>query len=325
MKKIFIPGGAGYVGTVLTETLLKLNYKVTVYDLFIYGDHIKDHQNLEKIKGDIRDLKKITNCIKDHDIIIHLACISNDPSYDLNPKLSKSINYDCFENFVKAAKENGIERFIYASSSSVYGIKKEKNVYEDMKLEPLTDYSVYKVMCENILNKYSSENFVTINARPSTVCGFSKRQRFDLVVNILTNQAYHTRKIKVFGGDQLRPNIHIKDMCQAYVDLINAEPSLVNREAFNIGFENFSVLEIANIVKKNIDHDVILERVSSDDIRSYHVSSEKIKNAINFQAKYDIDSAVRDLKKAFENNFFKDPLSNEEFFNIKKMQKINLE
>ena len=325
MKKIFIPGGAGYVGTVLTETLLKLNYKVTVYDLFIYGDHIKDHQNLEKIKGDIRDLKKITNCIKDHDIVIHLACISNDPSYDLNPKLSKSINYDCFENFVKAAKENGIERFIYASSSSVYGIKKEKNVYEDMKLEPLTDYSVYKVMCENILNKYSSENFVTINARPSTVCGFSKRQRFDLVVNILTNQAYHTRKIKVFGGDQLRPNIHIKDMCQAYVDLINAEPSLVNREAFNIGFENFSVLEIANIVKKNIDHDVILEKVSSDDIRSYHVSSEKIKNAINFQAKYDIDSAVRDLKKAFENNFFKDPLSNEEFFNIKKMQKINLE
>ena len=126
MKKIFIPGGAGYVGTVLTETLLKLNYKVTVYDLFIYGDHIKDHQNLEKIKGDIRDLKKITNCIKDHDIIIHLACISNDPSYDLNPKLSKSINYDCFENFVKAAKENGIERFIYASSSSVYGIKKRK-------------------------------------------------------------------------------------------------------------------------------------------------------------------------------------------------------
>ena len=325
MKKIFIPGGAGYVGTVLTETLLKLNYKVTVYDLFIYGDHIKDHQNLEKIKGDIRDLKKITNCIKDHDIIIHLACISNDPSYDLNPKLSKSINYDCFENFVKAAKENGIERFIYASSSSVYGIKKEKNVYEDMKLEPLTDYSVYKVMCENILNKYSSENFVTINARPSTVCGFSKRQRFDLVVNILTNQAYHTRKIKVFGGDQLRPNIHIKDMCQAYVDLINAEPSLVNREAFNIGFENFSVLEIANIVKKNIDHNIILEKVSSDDIRSYHVSSEKIKSAINFQTKYDIDSAVRDLKKAFENNFFKDPLSNEEFFNIKKMQKINLE
>ena len=283
MKKIFIPGGAGYVGTVLTETLLKLNYKVTVYDLFIYGDHIKDHQNLEKIKGDIRDLKKITNCIKDHDIVIHLACISNDPSYDLNPKLSKSINYDCFENFVKAAKENGIERFIYASSSSVYGIKKEKNVYEDMKLEPLTDYSVYKVMCENILNKYSSENFVTINARPSTVCGFSKRQRFDLVVNILTNQAYHTRKIKVFGGDQLRPNIHIKDMCQAYVDLINAEPSLVNREAFNIGFENFSVLEIANIVKKNIDHNIILEKVSSDDIRSYHVSSEKLKTRLIFR------------------------------------------
>ena len=155
MKKIFIPGGAGYVGTVLTEMLLEANYKVTVYDLFIYGDHIKDHPNLEKIKGDLRDLKKLTKSIKNHNYIIHLACISNDPSYDLNPKLSKSINFDCFESFVKAAKENNIERFIYASSSSVYGIKKEKNVYEDMKLEPLTDYSIYKVMCENILNKYS--------------------------------------------------------------------------------------------------------------------------------------------------------------------------
>tara|TARA_A100001011_G_C14307077_1_gene843656 strand:- start:1311 stop:2288 length:978 start_codon:yes stop_codon:yes gene_type:complete len=325
MKKIFIPGGAGYVGTVLAEILLKLNYKVTVYDLFIYGDHINDHPNLKKIKGDIRDLKKISNSVKDHNIVIHLACISNDPSYDLNPKLSKSINYDCFENFVKASKENEIERFIYASSSSVYGIKKEKNVYEDMKLEPLTDYSVYKVMCENILNKYSSENFITINARPSTVCGFSKRQRFDLVVNILTNQAYHTKKIKVFGGDQLRPNIHINDMCQAYVDLIKADSSLVNRQAFNIGFENFPVLEIANIVKKNMDHEVLLEKVGTDDIRSYHVSSEKIKSTINFKTKYDIDSAVRDLKNAFKNNFFKNPLTNEEYFNIKKMQKINLE
>ena len=294
MKKIFIPGGAGYVGTVLTEMLLEANYKVTVYDLFIYGDHIKDHPNLEKIKGDLRDLKKLTKSIKNHNYIIHLACISNDPSYDLNPKLSKSINFDCFESFVKAAKENNIERFIYASSSSVYGIKKEKNVYEDMKLEPLTDYSIYKVMCENILNKYSSENFITINARPSTVCGFSKRQRLDLVVNILTNQAFHTKKIKVFGGDQLRPNIHIKDMCRAYIELIEAKQSLVNKQAFNIGFENFSVLEIANIVKKNMDNEINLEKVSTDDIRSYHVSSEKIKSSINFKTKYNIDNAVRD-------------------------------
>ena len=283
-----------------------------------------DHPNLEKIKGDLRDLKKLTKSIKNHNYIIHLACISNDPSYDLNPKLSKSINFDCFESFVKAAKENNIERFIYASSSSVYGIKKEKNVYEDMKLEPLTDYSIYKVMCENILNKYSSENFITINARPSTVCGFSKRQRLDLVVNILTNQAFHTKKIKVFGGDQLRPNIHIKDMCRAYIELIEAKQSLVNKQAFNIGFENFSVLEIANIVKKNMDNEINLEKVSTDDIRSYHVSSEKIKSSINFKTKYNIDNAVRDLKNAFKENFFKDPLSNEEYFNIKKMQKIDL-
>ena len=142
-------------------------------------------------------------------MVIHLACISNDPSFELNPKLGKSINFDAFEPLVKISKQNGVNRFIYASSSSVYGIKKEKDVTEDMKLEPLTDYSKFKGDCEKILNSYKSENFITTTIRPSTVCGYAKRQRLDLVVNILTNYAYNKREIQIFGGDQLRPNIHI--------------------------------------------------------------------------------------------------------------------
>ena len=324
MKKVFIPGGAGYVGTELTEMLIENEYEVTIYDLFIYGDKVKNNKKLKKIKGDIRDLKKLSESIKNHDYVIHLSCISNDPSYELNPKLGKSINFDCFEPFVKLCVENKIKRFIYASSSSVYGIKKEKNVYEDMKLEPLTDYSKYKVLCEKILNKYSSEEFVTVNARPSTVCGFGKRQRLDLVVNILTNLAFHKKKIKIFGGSQLRPNIHIKDMCRSYLCLLEAGTNIINGQAFNIGFENHSVAELANIVKDNIDQKIELEKVTTDDNRSYHVSSDKIKKLLNFEKKFTISDAVNELKLAFEKNYFKDPLNNEDFYNIKKMQSLNL-
>tara|TARA_X000000950_G_C13834980_1_gene627778 strand:- start:412 stop:1389 length:978 start_codon:yes stop_codon:yes gene_type:complete len=324
MKKIFIPGGAGYVGTELTEILIENGYEVTVYDLFIYGDNIKDNKKLNKIKGDIRNLKKLSHAVRNHDSVIHLSCISNDPSYELNPKLGKSINFDCFEPFVKICKEAKVKRFIYASSSSVYGIKKDKNVYEDMKLEPLTDYSKYKVLCEKVLNKYSNDDFITVNARPSTVCGFGKRQRLDLVVNILTNLAFHKKKIKIFGGKQLRPNIHIKDMCRSYLCLLQADSNLINGQAFNIGFENHSVAELANIVRENIDKKITLERVSTDDNRSYHVSSEKIKNILNFKTEFTISDAVNELKIAFKKNYFKDPLNNEDFFNIKKMQNLKL-
>ena len=212
-KKIFVTGGAGYVGSKLVPKLLELGYKVTVLDLMIYGENVlPNHKNLKTIKGDIRNTTILENNLPGHEFLIHLACISNDPSFELNPKLGKSINLDSFEPLVKLSMKSNISRFIYASSSSVYGIKKEKNVTEDMSLEPLTDYSKFKGDCEKILNKYKSENFVTTTIRPSTVCGYAKRQRLDLVVNILTNHAYHNKEIKVFGGDQLRPNIHINDM-----------------------------------------------------------------------------------------------------------------
>ena len=325
MKKIFITGGAGYVGSQLVPKLLDLDYHVTVLDLMMYGeDVLHDHENLKKIKGDIRDIALLEKIIPGHNIVIHLACISNDPSFELNPSLGKSINLDAFEPLVKISNKNKINRFIYASSSSVYGIKKEKNVTEDMKLEPLTDYSKFKGDCEKILNNYKSENFITTTIRPSTVCGFAKRQRLDLVVNILTNHAFHNREIKVFGGDQLRPNVHIDDMVNSYLAVINAKDEKVNGQIFNVGYKNQSVNELANDVKEIIGDDINIINTKSDDNRSYHVSSQKIKEVLGFETRYTVKNAVSDLKDAFEKKLLINTFENELFFNIKRMNNLNL-
>ena len=260
-----------------------------------------------------------------HDILIHLACISNDPSFELNPTLGKSINLDAFEPLVKMSLKSKINQFIYASSSSVYGIKKEKNVTEDMSLEPLTDYSKFKGDCEKILNKYSSDDFITTTIRPSTVCGYAKRQRLDLVVNILTNHAFHNREIKVFGGTQLRPNVHIEDMADSYLAVINADPKKINGEIFNVGFKNQSVNELAEDVLNIVGDDVKIIKTKSDDNRSYHVSSEKIKEILNFETKYTVKNAVSDLKNAFEKKLITNTFEDELFFNIKRMNSLKLQ
>ncbi len=324
MKKIFITGGAGYVGSELSKYLINEGYEVTVFDLFIYGETLENHPRLKLIKGDIRDQIKLEKHITGHDVVIHLACISNDPSFELNPKLGKEINLDAFEPLVKISKQNGIKKFIYASSSSVYGIKKEKNVSEEMSLEPITDYSKFKAECEKILFKYKSENFITIVVRPATVCGYSSRQRLDLVVNILTNLAYHKREISVFGGEQLRPNIHIKDMVRSYKFLMEQDEKKVNGEIFNVGYENKSINDLANEVTKVIGTDVKIARVPSNDNRSYHISSSKIYKLFGFKNKFNILDAVQDLKSAFENKKLINCLDDENYFNIKKMQNINL-
>tara|TARA_B110001452_G_scaffold258274_1_gene253279 strand:+ start:179 stop:1177 length:999 start_codon:yes stop_codon:yes gene_type:complete len=325
MKKIFITGGGGYVGSALSDYLANKGYEVTAYDLFLYGkDVFSEKKNIKLIEGDIRNNKLFRNQVKGHDAVIHLACISNDPSFELNPGLGKSINYDAFEPIVKASLDNGVKRFIYASSSSVYGIKSEPNVNEDMLLEPLTDYSKFKADCEKILNKYKSEAFETVVIRPATVCGYSKRQRLDVIVNILSNLAFHKREITVFGGAQLRPNIHIMDMLRAYEIILEAESDKVNGQIFNAGWENKSVDEIALTVKENIGEDVKIIKSHTDDNRSYHISSEKIKNMLNFETKFTISDAVNDLKVAFENKVFQDTLNNDLFFNIKRMNKLNI-
>jgi nucleoside-diphosphate-sugar epimerase len=291
----------------------------------IYGeDVLPKHPALTVIKGDIRHQELMKSSIPGHDVVIHLACISNDPSFELNPDLGKSINLDPFRPMVEISKNAGVNRFFYASSSSVYGIKDEPNVHEDMSLEPLTDYSVFKMNCEEILSEYQSDEFTTTSIRPATVCGYSPRQRLDVVVNILTNLAYHKREISVFGGAQLRPNIHIADMVEIYVVLLNAPKEKIAGEIFNGGYENHTVLQLAETVRDVIGEDVVLKTTPTDDNRSYHVSSKKIADRLGFKASHTIKDAVSDIKNAFEKGILPNSLDDEMYFNIKRMQSINL-
>jgi nucleoside-diphosphate-sugar epimerase len=324
-NKIFVTGGAGYVGAVLVPKLLKEGHKVSVLDLMIYGEEvIQKHANLVMIKGDIRDQALLKKTIPSHDIVIHLACISNDPSFELNPNLGKSINLDAFEPLVQISKRAGVERFIYASSSSVYGVKEEKNVHEGMSLDPLTDYSKFKADCEKILSLHQTPDFTTVTVRPATVCGYSPRQRLDVVVNILTNLAFHKREITVFGGGQLRPNIHIEDMVDAYLTILKAPKEMIAGEIFNVGTENQSVLELAQTVQKVMGSDVKLVATPTNDNRSYHISSKMIADILGFVPFHTIAEASQDIKKALEAGLLPNSLNDERYFNIKVMQSINL-
>jgi len=325
-ENIFVTGGAGYVGAVLVPRLLDEGYRVTVFDLMIYGEHVlADHPHLRIIKGDIRDQSLLEQMLPGHDAVIHLACISNDPSFELNPNLGKSINLDAFSPLVAISRRSGVARFIYASSSSVYGIKEEKDVHEGMTLEPLTDYSRFKADCEQILLEQESPEFTTVTVRPATVCGYSPRQRLDVVVNILTNLAYHNREITIFGGEQLRPNIHIQDMVESYLTLLDAPRDQVAGKIFNVGYENQPVRDIAETVKDVVGEDVQLVTTATDDNRSYHISSQKILEDLGFQARHTIKDAVTDLLEAFEKSQLPNSLEDEIYFNIRRMQSLNLQ
>ena len=325
MSKVFITGGAGYVGAVMVPHLLEKGYEVTVLDLMIYGKHVlQKHENLNAVKGDIRNQNLLKKLIPGHDVVIHLACISNDPSFEMNPVLGKSINLDAFRPLVDISKKSNVKRFFYASSSSVYGIKDEPNVHEEMELEPLTDYSIFKADCEKILSEFQSEDFTTATIRPATVCGYSPRQRLDVVVNILTNLAYHKREISIFGGEQLRPNIHIKDMVEVYMVLLRAPKEKIAGQIYNAGYENHSVKDIAETVKKTVGDDVKLVTSHSDDNRSYHISSNKIQTDLGFVSKYTIRDAVEDLCFAFDQNLLPNSLDDEMYFNIKRMNNLEL-
>src|SRR5437868_5366240 len=252
-QRVFVTGGAGYCGSRLVPQLLEHGYEVTVYDIMYFGSQfLPDHPRLRVIEGDIRDSKKLSGAVVNHDAFVSLACISNDASFELDERLSTSINYDAFEPMVLAAKQAGIRRFVYASSSSVYGVSDQPDVTEEHPLVPLTLYNKYKGMCEPLLKKHTDAGFTGVIFRPATVCGYSPRQRLDLSVNILTNHAVNLGKITVFGGSQLRPNLHIQDYCDAVQLFLTAPADKVQNETFNVGYQNMSLMEIAELVRRGV-------------------------------------------------------------------------
>jgi nucleoside-diphosphate-sugar epimerase len=328
LHRVLVTGGAGYVGAMLVPALLAAGYAVNVLDLYIYGDdvlgQVRGNPGLAEIKGDIRDPLSVERALQGCDAVIHLACISNDPSFELNPALGRSINRDAFVPLVRASRDAGVKRFIYASSSSVYGVKNGVEVTEELSREPLTDYSRFKAECEDLLDTERERGFVVVTVRPATVCGYSPRQRLDVVVNILTNLGYNKGEISVFGGDQLRPNIHIGDMVGVYLLLLAAPADQIDGKVFNAGYENHTVMQLARMVQAQVGANVRLVVKPTNDPRSYHVSSRKIQRELGFTPHHAIDEAVGDLITAFNQGKLPNSLDDPRYFNIKMMQRLNL-
>lgn len=328
LKRIFVTGGAGYVGNVLTPRLLDAGYSVTVFDLMLFGDATlpQGHPDLTVIRGDIRDTKAVREAMAGHDVILHLACISNDASFELDERLSETINYACFEPMVVAAKAVGIKRFVYCSSSSVYGVSDAPEVTEDHPLVPLTLYNKFKGMCEPLLFKHQGPGFDCVTIRPATVCGYSPRCRLDLTVNILTNHAVNNGRITVFGGEQKRPNLHIEDMCDAYRLMIEAPAEKIAGQTFNIGYQNLKVSEIAEAVRDVVQAEypdrppLEIVRTETNDNRSYHINSEKIARVLGYRPKRLIADAVRDLCTAFKAGKLPNSMTDDWYFNVRHLK-----
>lgn len=331
MKNLIIFGGGGYCGSVLIPQLLQENWNITVFDTFWYGkDHFPNSKNLAFIQGDVRNIELVSNSLKNKSHVLHLACISNDSSFELDEDLSTSVNYDSFEPIVVAAKKHGIQRFVFASSSSVYGVSDSLNVTEDHPLVPLTLYNKFKGLCEPLLLKHVDNNFVGVVFRPATVCGYGPRQRLDLSVNILTNHAINKGKITVFGGEQLRPNLHIQDYADVCKLLLSSPNDKISGEIFNVGVQNLTIMDIAKTVKKVVEEyfpekgDIPLEITSSDDQRSYHICSDKIENALGFKPKNTVEDAIRDLCKAFSSGLLENSFEDNKYYNVKTMKAIGV-
>jgi len=329
-KNVLVTGGAGYCGSLLVPQLLAEGYNVTVYDLLYFSDSFlpKDNPRLKVIPGDIRDVAKLTSALQNQDVVLSLACISNDASFELDESLSTTINLDAFEPMVVAAKKAGVKRFVYASSSSVYGVSDKPNVTEDHPLVPLTLYNKYKGMCEPLLQKHTDDRFVGVIFRPATVCGYAPRLRLDLSVNILTNHAFTNNKITVFGGSQLRPNLHVQDYADLCKLLLVAPTEKIANQIFNCGYQNMTIMEIAHMVKKVVEQEfpqkapIDIVTTPTDDNRSYHINSDKIKKTLGFAPKHTIEEAVRDLCRAFRDGKIPNSFGDDRFYNVRTLKKL---
>jgi len=331
-EHVLVTGGAGYVGSLLIPQLLADGHKVTVFDTMYYGNEFlpSDNPDLTIVEGDIRDIELFREKVQGHDAVIHLACISNDASFELDEELSTSVNLHAFKPLVLASKEAGVRRFIYASSSSVYGVSESPDVTEDHPLVPLTLYNRYKGECEPMLLEELTDDFVGVIIRPATLCGYAPRQRLDLSVNILTNHGYNNGVVKVFGGSQLRPNLHVKDMVEAYRVLLAAEDSVIQGQTFNCGFQNMSIADIATLVSEIVPKyrpelgELGIETSPSDDLRSYHVNSDKITRMLGFKPQFTVADAIADLCQAFSDGLLPDSFDDTRYFNVRQMKEAKV-
>lgn len=310
--RICILGGCGYVGTVLTDILLKHKNVIKVIDMQWFGNRLQNHKDLTVVKKDIRNIT--SKDFQSFDTIIHLANIANDPTVELQPNLSWDVNVMTMIKVLESASKARIKRFVYSSSGSVYGVKKEKRVTEDLSVNPISIYNKTKIVAEKILLNYS-DNFDTICIRPATVCGYSPKMRLDLTVNLLTFQALNNKLITVFGGQQVRPNIYIKDLCEIFR---MATLKKIKSGVYNAGFENVKVIDIARKIKKIIPCKIKI--LSSNDPRSYRQDSTKILK-VGFKPSYNIDFAINEIKERFSDGSLN---YNINFYNLKKMKKLNI-
>mgnify|MGYP001212932964 FL=1 len=310
--KILVTGGCGYKGHVLIPKLLERGCDVIAFDIQWFGNYLIPHKNLSVIKGDVRDTGSIP--LDGVDCIIHLSSIANDPCSDLDPKLTWEISALATMQLADKARREGIKHFIYASSGSVYGVKEELQVTEDLKLEPISEYNKTKMVGERVLLSYENDMVVQI-VRPATVCGYSPRMRLDVSVNLLTMQALTNGKITVFGGNQVRPNIHIDDITDLYLHLID-HPEITG--IYNAGFENISIMDIAKLITKRIPAEISV--TPSNDPRCYRINSDKIL-ATGFKPNKTVDDAVKEIIQKYKNNELKDE---NRFYNLKWMQQTVL-
>jgi nucleoside-diphosphate-sugar epimerase len=309
---ILVTGGCGYIGSVLTPKLLNLGHQVTVFDILWFGRHLADHENLRVIQGDIRDVDVVP--MEGISAIIHLANIANDPCGDINAKLSWEVNVLATMSLVEKAIAHKVKQFILPSSGSVYGVKEEEKVTEELSLVPISDYNKTKMISERVLLSYKDQ--ITVQCiRPATVCGYSPRMRLDLSVNMLTMQALANGRITVFGGDQTRPNIHIQDITDVFIHFLNLSEQAPG--IYNAGFENISILDIAKRVTEHVPAEIIVS--ASNDPRSYRINADKLLST-GFKQKHTVNDAILEIIAAYRTGKLADQ---DIWYNIKTMKKLD--
>lgn len=309
---ILVTGGCGYIGSVLTPKLLNLGHRVTVFDIMWFGRHLADHENLRVIQGDVKDMDAVP--MEGIEAIIHLANIANDPCGDLNAKLSWEVNVLATMGLVEKAIAYKVKQFILPSSGSVYGVKEEAKVTEELSLVPISDYNKTKMISERVLLSYKDQ--ITVQCiRPATVCGYSPRMRLDLSVNMLTMQALANGRITVFGGDQTRPNIHIQDITDVFIHFLNLREQVPG--IYNAGFENISILDIAKRVTEHIPAEIIVS--ASNDPRSYRLNADKLLST-GFKQKHTVNDAILEIIAAYRSGKLDDQ---DLWYNIKTMKKLD--